>query len=544
MAGMGRRQVLGWLSAGMAASWLSGCASSAGRPASGASVDLLYVADTLDARQPGLPVVPRTRLGPASRIGQAPWITGPSARIALARHTALAPLLDASFASVETGGYAVLGALLERLRAEAGEGNSLVLENGQCWNGSGLAYLTQGQSGLQGSRLLGSEVRVSSDERVLWPAQAAGLYRQWERPVLGAGLPEGLGTRPLALFERGGARIAVVGITDPYAADQMGSLVQWFDALQPALNQAREQADLVIALADVGTGPGLWLAERLTQVDLVLCARGQDLWPEPIEVRQASGRQVPLLLAGSRACGTFRIRCRAEARGWVFQTDFHPAFAERLDAAGRQRAAHLQGELQAQRASHAGWLDQPLARAPEPLWRRDVRGGSWDRLIHQALAEGYAGSVLLPGLRYDSPLRQGQAITREHLLSLTGSHPAPLLERPTRQLGQVLENAAEQLFGDPLILDNSRDLPRLLGQPWQIAYSPAGRRMLDVEAQAEQCRTFGLGPGEEAGQPLWQHLEAFLRQRPADWQLAELTLPEMLYVQGHPGWHPLREDAA
>lgn len=296
-------------------------------PADSQPVDLLYIADTLDARLPGRPVVPATRLGPATRIGQAPWITGANARFRQADGSQLDGLLDASLSDgVQTGGYAVLGAVLQRLRDEAGPENSLTLENGQCWNGSGLAYLTRGLSGVQGSQLLGSEVRVSSDERVLWPEQCQGLYQQFGHPVLGAGLASAsaqrLATPGMQVFRRGGVRIAVVGITDPYARDQQGSLKEWLHSLQPVLTQAREEADLVVALADVGTGPGFWLAERLSQVDLMLCARGQDLWPQPVEILQSSGKRVPVVLGGTRASGAFRIRCQAQAGQWRFDARF------------------------------------------------------------------------------------------------------------------------------------------------------------------------------------------------------------------------------
>lgn len=545
MASMVRRDVLGWMTLGACAPWLAGCSSlgAAAGPSDSQPVDLLYVADTLDARQPGRPVVPATRLGPATRIGQAPWITGANARSAQAGGSPLDSLLDAALSDgVETGGYAVLGALLQRLREESGQGNSLTLENGQCWNGSGLAYLTRGVSGVQGSALLGSEVRVSSDERVLWPDQCQGLYQQFGHPVLGAGLAsdsaQRLATPGMSVFRRGGVRIAVVGITDPYARDQKASLKQWLHSLQPVLTQARAEADLVVALADVGTGPGFWLAERLSQVDLVLCARGQDLWPQPVEILQGSGKRVPVVLGGARASGAFRIRCQAQAGQWRFEARFYPAFNNALDAGGQAHAQRLRQSLQQQRAAHAGWLDQPLARAPENLWRRDVRGGSWDRLLHQALASQPDSAVLLPGLRYDSPLARGQMITREHLISLSGSYPAPVVDVPAQQVRQVLENAAEQLFGEPLLLDNSQDLPRWLGQPWQVTYSPSGKRVSEFAEPLGQCRTFGLGFDAEAGQPLWQHLEGWLRERPADWQLAPLQLPHVRYVQGHPGWHP------
>ncbi|MFJ4053536.1 MULTISPECIES: lipoprotein UxpA [unclassified Pseudomonas] len=535
-----RREMIRWMGVGALAPLLGACSAFPGQRGGNASLDLLYVADTLDARQPGRPVVPATRLGPVSHLGRAPWMTGASASAA---HPELAPLLDASqAASVQLGGYAVLAALLEQLRAEAGPGNSLTLENGQGWNGSGLAYLTQGESGVQGSQLLGSEARVSSDERVLWPQRSAALYHQSSAMTLAAGIADEqrktLGLEPLHVFERGGARIAVVGVTDPYAQDQKASLKQWYQSLLPTFEQARREADLVVALADVGTGPGLWLAERVAQIDVLLCARGQDLWPTPVQATQASGRRIPVLFAGCRGSGAFRLRCQQVAGQWQFDGRFVPAVAQQLSAAAQLRASQLQAELRQQRAGHAAWLDQPLALAPQALWRRDTRGGSWDALLHQALADDSSMPVLLPGLRYDYPLAAGEAITREHLISLTGGYPAPVVEAPARQVEQVLENAAEQLFGDPLLLDNSQDLPRWQSQAWGVSYSPQGKRITGLEPVQGLCRTFGLQFEQQAGEPLWQRVEAWLgRQRPG-WQLAALQVPQVRYVQGHPGWHP------
>lgn len=113
-----------------------------------------------------------------------------------------------------------------------------------------------------------------------------------------------------------------------------------------------------------------------------------------------------------------------------------------------------------------------------------------------------------------------------------------MVEAPARQVEQVLENAAEQLFGDPLLLDNSQDLPRWQGQAWRVSYSPQGKRISGLEPVQGLCRTFGLQFETQAGEPLWQRVEAWLARQPTDWQLAPLQLPEVRYVQGHPGWHP------
>lgn len=545
MGNWARRQVLGWLAAGATAPLLGGCARGFSASSADRDLQLLYVADTLDAREPGWPVVPRVRLGPAGRIGAAPWRTGAdAARLA----PSLAPLLDAGRGDGQRyGGYAALACQLTQLRTRQGATRSLTLENGQCWNGSGLTQLTRGEAGVEGSQLLGSEVRVSSDERLLWPERSAALYRRYGRPVLGATLTEdqrtALGVAPFALIERDGVRIALVGVTDPYASDQQAPLADWYARLRPVLAEARGKADLLVVLADVGSGPGLWLAERLEEADLLLCARGQDLWPELIPVMRGSGRPLPVCLPGCRGVGIFEIRCRGGRDGWRLDAVFHPVQAKRVP--DRALLEHYQRQLARARAPHAGWLDQRLARAPVDLWRRDLLGGSWDALIAAALGGGDAQPVLLPGLRYDLPLRRGDWITREHLIALCGGHEATVLDLPTSADGlrTLLEDAADNRFGEPLLLDNSQDLPRLLGVPWTCRYgAPRGQRIGPLQAPlgaSFTCRTFALGRELGTGEALWQRLEAYLRARPADWGLVPLAPPRLEFVEGHPGWHPL-----
>lgn len=556
----GRRQLLGWLGAGLAAPLLGGCAAATGpRPstspalpggASGPTLELLYFADTLDRREPSRAWLPDINLGPATRLGSAPWLTGNSApaQLSAAAGTSFA-LLDATSnpASVAapSGGYAALAALLASLRQQHPQ--ALTLENGQCWNGSGLAHLTRGRSGVDGSRLLGAEVRVSSDERLLWPEQTAALYRDAALPVLGATLDsarqQALGVSGWTLFRRAGVRVAVVGATDPHASDEQGSLKEWYERLASSVQQARREADLLILLADVGTGPALWLAERLDGVDLILAARGQDLWPQLLSPRNPQGVPVAVCLPGCRGLGAFSIQARAQAGGWQFEARFIAADEATLSTEAQALLPALRQQLQQQRAPHAAWLDQPLARAPALLWRRDLFGGGWDRLIHQALAEGFDGEVVLPGLRYDLPLAPGEWITRDHLFALTGSYPAPVqtLDASVENLTELLEQRADEAFSEPLLLDTSRDLPRLLAADYRLSYVAArGQRIdalqMDSGRRHFSARTFALQATE--GTPLWQHLERYLRAQPLDWQLGALRRPQVAFVEGHPGWHP------
>ena len=52
------------------------------------------------------------------------------------------------------GGFAHLKSLVKRLRAERGDGNSLLLDGGDTWQGSGTAYWTRGMDMVGACNLL------------------------------------------------------------------------------------------------------------------------------------------------------------------------------------------------------------------------------------------------------------------------------------------------------------------------------------------------------------------------------------------------------
>ncbi len=548
-----RRRVLHWVGAGLTAPVLGGCATTQQQvPARGTrtELELLYFADTLDQREARRPSLPDTHVGPARYQGRAPWLRGRVARQYLQPRQVNEQVIGWFDGNRErpVGGYAQLTALLEQCRRESRNKGieTLTLENGQCWNGSGLAYVTNGESGLWGSRLLGSEFRVSSNERTLWPERAEALYRSAavDGPVtlsshLTEGSKEALSLDAYKIVNKAGVRIAVVAATDPYATDEQRSLSDWFEPLQQQLKAARQQADLVLLLADVGTGPALWLSEHADSVDLVLAARGQDLWPLLIET---SG-QCPVCLPGSGGMGVFRVGISGGPGAWQFKGEFLPADGSQLDAESDTRLPVIQQALDSQRQPHSAWLDQPLAQAPHDLWRRDLFAGGWDQLIHAALGTGDNTTNILPGWRYDAPLKAGEWIRREHLLMLTGSAEARLarFSISEQQLKQLLEQSAEQLWATPMLLDTSKDMPRVPDFDYRLDYGKGpfladlSARRSDLAASRFNCQTLTTDLKAQ-GTPLWQLMELYLRDRLESESLPVLPRPDVRFVEGHPGW--------
>lgn len=548
-----RRRFLQATLAGAAASSLAGCATQAASsrsPREEGALQLLFYADT-NAHWLPVSVHPAANhLGPMSLLGQPPYLTEKQrlAALGLPQNSSAAAWLTATGArhqGVELGrmgGYAALAAGLQEKRLEVGADKTLTLEGGQCWNGSGLAQMSSGRHGPLSSHWLGAEVRVASEEQRLWPAAYQDLYRTFQRPVLDA-------SQPVRYFNKAGVQVAVVGVMDPAGLSGEFAEQEWLARLQDEVNKANQRATLVILLSDAGTNPNFWLAERLEGVDLILSSRGQDLWPQLVYPRQTPSASIPVCLPGSQGQGFFSIQVRPGAQGWQLDAEFHPIWSS-LAAYD----ADVAEQIHRLRAPYAGWLDQQLATAPAWLYRRDALAGSWDQLIAEALKTTGADLTLAPGLRQGLPVAPGDPITRDHLLSLTAGYEAPVFRvgANRRQLRSRLEAGANEWLGDQLYLHTSQDLPRLTGSHYVLRYqAQAGQRISELEWPAastrEQLQVAGWSmhyAGE--GTPLWQLLEAWLRDQPHDWSLPEIEQPSLAFVEGHPGWHPeaLAEDAA
>lgn len=547
MLNFSRRQFLTASAAGLAAGSLSGCATGTKntlrrKPPAQSALQLLFYADTHAQWQPVYVHPAANHLGPMSLLGQAPYITEQTrlASLGIKSNSLAASWLTAKGARTSAqpfkkmGGYAVLAQALAEKRKTFGAEASLTLEGGQCWNASGLATLTEGRYGPLSSHWLGAEVRVASEEAALWPEAVEQLYKDFKHPVLTA-------EQPICYFTKSGVSIAVVGCVNPWQQFPQGFDEQeWLTRLQAQINTAAKKASLVLLLSDAGTNPNLWLSTQLQGVDLILSSRGQDLWPQLVRV-QSNQAAIPVCFAGSQGQGFVELHLTAEGNDWHFNLQYHALFsdAEPASSAVSQQITQL-------RAAYASWLDQPLATAPDWLYRRDVLAGSWDQIIAEALKTTGAELTLAPGLRHGVALPPGAVITRDHLLSLTAGYPATLFNLPAdrSQLQSRLEVGADQLLSDDWFLHTSEDLPRLTGSHFLLRYQAlAGQRISElnwpVASTSEQVKVAGWSTHYQGeGVALWQVMENWLRERPKNWQLPEIEKPSLAFVDGHPGWHP------
>ena len=204
------------------------------------------------------------------------------------------------------GGFAHLRTLVKRLREESGPGNSLLLDGGDTWQGSGTAYWTRGRDMVGACNLLGVDVMTGHweftylDEEVLRNIDefAGDFVAQNVRLTDDAifdGAPAfdedtGHVFRPYTMRDVGGRAIAVIGQAFPYTpiANPSRFIPDWTfgiraDELQSLVDsiREREQPDAVVLLSHNGMDVDIKLGGVVTGVDAILGGHTHDGMPKP-----------------------------------------------------------------------------------------------------------------------------------------------------------------------------------------------------------------------------------------------------------------------
>ena len=130
------------------------------------------------------------------------------------------------------GGFAHLKTLIDRLRSDAGHGNSLLLDGGDLWQGTGLANTMQGADMVEAANLLGIEAMTGHWEFTYGEAALRANLDRFKGEFLAQNVflteeaafndakafdpASGRVFKPASIREIGGYRVAVIGQAFPY----------------------------------------------------------------------------------------------------------------------------------------------------------------------------------------------------------------------------------------------------------------------------------------------------------------------------------------
>ena len=468
------------------------------------------------------------------------------------------------------GGFAHIKTLADRLRAEAGPQNTLFLDGGDLWQGSGLANIMRGADMVELSNMLGVGAMTAHWEFTYGEEQARknlaafkgdfiaqNVFLTDEAQFNGATAFDsatGRVFRPYVMKELGGHPVAFIGQAFPYQpiAHPRSLVPDWTFGIREAELQklvdevrAKEKPSAVLLLSHNGMDVDLKLASRIRGIDVILGGHTHDAVPAPSIVANPGGKTL-VTNAGSNGKFLAVIDLKLGKTGLEdARYMLLPVFSNLLPA-DKEVAARID----ALEAPHEKKLAEKLADAGTLLYRRGNFNGTTDQVICDALRRELDAQIALsPGFRWGTTLLHGQAITMRDLMAQTAiTYPDVYVQEMTgADLKSVMEDVCDNLFNPDPYLQQGGDMVRIGGMDYACTPNEKmGARIsdmaLDDGTPIEAGKTYRVAGWASVnlaqnGTPVWEVVAKHLRAM----RSVTLPRPNRVAIKGvgqNPGYSP------
>ncbi len=390
------------------------------------NVRILHLTDTHAQLQPVYFREPSVNIGVGTMSGRPPHLVGRD----FLKHFAIEPGSRSAYAFTfldfeeaahrygRMGGFAHLKTLIDRLRAGS---NSVLLDGGDLWQGSGLAQAMAGADMVEAANLLGVEASTGHweftyGEKVLrqnlanskgeFLAQNVFLTEEAafnDAPAFDSA--SGRVFKPATIKDIGGYRVAIIGQAMPYVpiAHPKRFTPDWTfgirDAeLQKLVDGLRQQdkVDAVLLLSHNGMDVDLKLASRVAGIDVILGGHTHDAVPQPTVVANAVGKT---LVTNGGSNGKFLAVLDLDlGKGAVKDVRYRllPVFADLL-----KPDRDMQALIDRLRAPYAAKFAETLASAGQLLYpARQFHRPDGSNHLRRAAHRLDAQIALSPGFRW------------------------------------------------------------------------------------------------------------------------------------------------
>ncbi|MEX5729352.1 sulfur-oxidizing protein SoxB [Rhodovulum iodosum] len=383
------------------------------------------------------------------------------------------------------GGLDRVATVLNAIRADRPD--ALLLDGGDTWHGSYTCLKTEAQDMVNVMNALKPDAMTSHWEFTLGIDRVNEIVEGLDFPFLGANIFDAEwdepAYEPYQMFERGGAKIAVIGQAFPYMP--IANPGWMFPGLSFGVREERMYevvqevrdagADLVVVLSHNGFDVDRKMAGQVPGIDVILTGHTHDALPEPVLVGNT-------LLIASGSNGKFVTRLDLDVQNGQmmgFRHKLIPIFSDVIEP-----DADVATLIDEQRAPYKAELEEVLGTTDTLLYRRGNFNGTWDDLICNALIEEREADIALsPGFRWAPSLLPGDPITREDLFNATSmSYPAAYRSEMTGEtLNVIMEDVADNLFNPDPYYQQGGDMVRVGGMGYHIDVSkPQGSRITNM----------------------------------------------------------------
>ncbi len=428
----------------------------------------------------------------------------------------------------KTGGFGQIKSVLESLRESAGgRQNTLTLDGGDTWQGSGTSLWTRGADMVEACNILGVDVMVGHWEftykenevlknigffkgdflgqnvRILEDALMEDEYISMTEKYDGRGLfdeDEGIPFKPYVIKNVGGHRIAVIGQAFPRTSNanpQKYFFPDWSfglreDEMSELVEDIRENEnpDAVIVVSHNGMDVDLKMASRVIGIDAIFGGHTHDGMPKPIEVKNAGGYTVVTNAGCSgKYIGVMDLDIRDhKVSGYNYKmlpiiTNLIKPDAEMVSYINKMRSTKYDENVVEARSStmsnntnrvgktYNEILSEELCTTEQTLYRRGNFMGTWDQVLVNSLREEHnADFAMSAGVRWGTSVIAGHKVTMEDLMTNTSMTygETNVSEMAGSQIRDILEGIAENLFVQDPYLQSGGDMVRMGGLDYTI----------------------------------------------------------------------------
>ncbi|MCP3972617.1 MAG: thiosulfohydrolase SoxB [Rhodobacteraceae bacterium] len=502
------------------------------------NVSLIHITDIHAQMKPIYFREPEINLGVGGARGQVPHVTGADFRrmYGIEDGSPSAYALSYNDFSALAKGFGRVGGLdrvstvVNAIRADRPD--ALLLDGGDTWHGSYTCFHSQGQDMVNVMNAMKPDAMTFHWEFTLGSDRVREIVEELPFAALGQNIFDNEWDEPsedfadYEFYERGGAKIAVIGQAFPYMPiANPGWMFPEYSfgirdqRMQEMVDEVRAAgADLVVCLSHNGFDVDKKMAGKVSGIDVILSGHTHDALPEPVLVGET-------IIIASGSNGKFVSRVDLDVRDgrmMGFRHKLIPVFADVIDPDPAVTAV-----IDAERAPHKDKLEEVIGTTDTLLYRRGNFNGSWDDLICDALiSERDADIALSPGVRWGPSILPGDPITREDIWNVTSMTygQAYRTEMTGEFLHVVLEDVADNLFNPDPYYQQGGDMVRTGGLGYRIDITkPQGSRISDLTLlktgeAIDPARTYAVAgwasvnPDTE-GPQIWDVVEAHIRKQ-------------------------------